>query len=76
MAPLLDDQVLTFPATRVGNPRFVTLLLDPQLTSTFVSLKTDAPAYFELASDKQPTFCPHLTLVPPAQRTYVHIRYN
>lgn len=66
---------LTFAKTAPGHPKYLVLTISQQNTNTPVTLTTDAPDHFQLASDSHPNFAPSLTLVPSAKGTYVHVRY-
>lgn len=71
----VSSPALTFPGTAARRSQFRVLTVAQQGTDTPVTLTTDAPEYFQLASDDRPGFAPTLTLTPPASGVYVHVRY-
>jgi hypothetical protein len=66
---------LTFAGASPDKPGFRVIAIAQRGSSEPVTLTTDAPAYFQLASDSHPAFAPSLTLTPSPLGTYVHIRY-
>lgn len=70
-----ENTSLTFPGTGIGQPRFQVLTLGQEYTNIPVTLTTNAPAHFQLASDARPQFAPSLTLTPPPEGAHVHVRY-
>ena len=66
---------LTFAGASPDKPDFRVIAIAQRGSSEPVTLTTDAPAYFQLASDSHPAFAPSLTLTPSPVGTYVHIRY-
>ena len=74
-ALLVSEPVLTFAGTAPGEPSFQVLTIAQQRSNAPVTLTTDAPDYFQFASDSQPAFAPSLTLTPSPVGTYVHVRY-
>ncbi|GAB3641404.1 hypothetical protein [Spirosoma arcticum] len=75
--PLLtvSQPALTFIGASPDKPDFRVIAIAQRGSSEPVTLTTDAPAYFQLASDNHPAFSPSLTLTPSPVGTYVHIRY-
>lgn len=75
--PLLQINTyeLVFPTKAVGRPHFMTFTLAQQHADTPVTISTDSPELFQLASDSRPAFAPSLTLIPPPKATYIHVRY-
>lgn len=75
--PLLtiSELALTFPSTSPGIPKFAVLTITQQYTDESVTISSDAPDYFQLASDKHPNYSHTLTLKPALIGTYVHVRY-
>lgn len=71
----VSSSVLTFPDTTAGQPQFQVLTLVQEAAETPVTLTTDAPDFFHLASDERPQFAPNLTLTPRPEGTHVHVRY-
>ncbi|GAB4024872.1 hypothetical protein [Spirosoma koreense] len=71
----ISTSSLVFESTRSGTPAFQVVRLTQQ-TSEPVTLTTDTPDYFQLASDSRPTFASSLTLVPSPTGSYVHVRYQ
>ena len=72
---LVNQPVVTFPGTSPGKPSFRVITIAQQGPGTPVTLTTDAPDYFQLASDSHPAFASSLTLTPSPVGTYVHVRY-
>lgn len=66
---------MTFGATTPGQARFLVLRLTQTHAASAITLMTDAPEQFQLASDSRPAFGSSLTLTPPAGGAYVHVRY-
>ena len=66
---------LTFTGASPDKPDFRVIAIAQRGSSEPVTLTTDAPAYFQLASDSHPAFAPSLTLTPSPVGTYVHVRY-
>jgi hypothetical protein len=66
---------LTFRQMESDKASFLLFTIAQQQADTPVILTTDAPEYFQLASDSRPIFGPTLTLVPSLTGTYVHVRY-
>lgn len=75
--PLLSvsEPLPAFARTEAGKPSYVVLTIAQQYTNVPVTLTTDAPEYFQLASDNRPVFAPALTLSPSPTGAHVHIRY-
>lgn len=71
----LSEPLPSFAQTLPGKPSYLVLTIAQQHTNAPVTLATDAPEYFQLASDSRPVFLPDLTLTPSATGTHVHIRY-
>lgn len=67
---------LTFASTSPNKASFLIVTIDPQSTDIPLKLTTDAPEYFQLASDSRPIFLPDLNLAPSSTGTSVHIRYS
>lgn len=76
-APLLtvSESLLTFPSTSPGTPKFAVLTIAQQHANELITISSDAPDYFQLASDKYPNYTHTLTLQPMPMGTYVHVRY-
>ena len=70
-----SEPLPAFARTSPGKPSFLILTIAQQYTNAPVMLSTDAPEYFQLASDSRPVFLPDLTLVPSPTGTHVHLRY-
>lgn len=76
LSPLVvSHSSLAFADTSPGRPSFLILTLSQQYAQSPVTITTDAPNYFQFASDSRPTFAPELTLTPSPAGTYVHVRY-
>lgn len=73
---IVSTDALLFPKTAPGKVRSMILTISQQHTDTPVTLTTDTPERFQLASDSRPAFGPSLTIVPSPTGTYVHIRYT
>ncbi|AUD02591.1 hypothetical protein [Spirosoma pollinicola] len=71
----VSDSVLTIMQSSADRPGFGLLTIAQTNANTPVSISTDSPDYFLLASDSRPTFGPSILVVPSATGTYVHIRY-
>lgn len=71
----VSQSTLTFAGSSPGKPAFQVLTIAQQPADAPVTLTTDTPDYFQLASDRQPAFAPSLTLVPSPTGTHVHVRY-
>ncbi|MBD2701417.1 hypothetical protein IC229_12265 [Spirosoma sp. BT702] len=75
-AALMGDQpTLTFAPTPSGKPSFLIVTITPQQAGETVTLTTDAPDVFQIASDSRPKFGSALTFTPSTTGTYVHVRY-
>ena len=72
----VSQPALAFARTAPGKPSFLVLTVAQHHTDAPVTLTTDAPELFQLASDSRPVFSPALTLTPSAIGTYVHVRYS
>jgi hypothetical protein len=70
-----SEQALAFPATPAGKPQFKTFTIEQKQANSPVTLTTNDPDNFQLASDSHPNFAPSLTLNPPIGRTHIHVRY-
>lgn len=71
----VNESALTFPSTPPGTPKFVVLTIAQQHANDLITITSDAPDYFQLASDKYPNFNHTLSLQPTPMGTYVHVRY-
>lgn len=71
----ISEPLPVFARTVAGKPSYLVLTLAQQYTNAPVTVTTDSPDYFLLASDSRPTFLPALTLIPSATGTHVHVRY-
>ncbi len=71
----VSHSALTFAPTSPGKPSFLILTVAQQHADSPITLTTDAPDYFQLASDRYPNFASSLTLVPSPAGTYIHVRY-
>ncbi|MFD2937174.1 hypothetical protein [Spirosoma flavum] len=71
----VSEPVLTFATTSSGKPSFLVMTVKQQHSDSPVTLSTDAPDYFQLASDSRPYFASTLTLTPSPTGSYVHVRY-
>ncbi len=71
----VSDSLLTITQSATDRPGFGLLTIAQTNANTPVTITTDLPDYFLLASDSRPTFGPTLLLLPSATGTYVHIRY-
>ena len=75
--PNVNTSELLFVQTTTNKPVFSVLQIkQPGITSS-VTLTTDAPEYFQFATDDYPIFLSSLTLTPDVinKGVYVHIRY-
>ena len=70
-----SQQTLVFDQAGADRPSFNVFSVSQQHTDLPLTLTTDAPAYFQLAADDSPRFLPELTLIPPINSTYIHVRY-
>ena len=71
----ISQPSLTFAPTAPGKPSFLIFTLAQPYTGAPVTLTTDAPNYFQFASDSRPNFGPTLTLTTSSAGTHVHVRY-
>ncbi|MCX6219261.1 hypothetical protein [Spirosoma sp.] len=71
----INKSTLTFTQTAVDKPCFLLLTVAQLHAASPVTIETDAPDHFLLATDDQPTYKPRLTFVPSPEGTYVHVRY-
>ncbi|MVM30432.1 hypothetical protein GO755_10340 [Spirosoma sp. HMF4905] len=71
----INQPALTFSPTLPGSPSFKIITVWFQQSDKPITLSTDAPEHFQLASDSHPNFAPTLTLTPAVVGTYVHVRY-
>ncbi len=72
---LVSHPALTLVQRAADKPVFSVLAIAQQHADTPVTLSTDEPDYFQLASDSRPAFGSTLTFVPPPTGAYVHVRY-
>ncbi|MBD2752278.1 hypothetical protein [Spirosoma validum] len=72
----VSESVLSFSRASPDKPSFMVLTIAQQSSTEPVTLTTDAPEYFQFASDSRPAFLPTLTLMPASLGTYVHVRYS
>ena len=72
---IISQSELSFVQTAPNKPHFLLLTIAQKGVDTPVTLTTDAPEYFQLATDSRPAFLPALTLTPSATGTHVHVRY-
>ncbi|WP_425290739.1 hypothetical protein [Spirosoma linguale] len=72
----INKSTLTFTQTAVDKPCYLLLNVAQLHADSPVTIETDAPDHFLLATDDQPTYKPKLTFVPSPEGTYVHIRYR
>jgi hypothetical protein len=72
---MVSHPMLTFARTSPGRPAFIVLTIAQQHADTPVTLSTDAPDQFQVATDDRPGFSPDLTFTPSLTGTYVHVRY-
>lgn len=72
----VSHPTLIFPQTSPGKPSFMVLTIAQQPGNAPVTLTTDAPDYFLLASDNRPAFSPTLSFTPSVAGAYVHVRYS
>lgn len=75
-ALLLSAQALSFAPTAPGKLTHLIFTITQQNADTPVTLTTDAPEQFQLASDSRPVFAPGLTFTPSATGTNVHVRFS
>ncbi|GAB3801686.1 hypothetical protein GCM10028819_29450 [Spirosoma humi] len=66
---------LSFTQTASDNSAYLLLTISQQPVDTPITLTTDLPAYFQLASDSRPYYSPTLTVVSPARKFHVHVRF-
>jgi len=66
---------LSFIQTASDKPAYLLLTITQQVVDTPITLTTDAPTYFQLASDSRPYYSPTLTVVSSARKFHVHVRY-
>ncbi|GAB4012824.1 hypothetical protein GCM10028808_30210 [Spirosoma migulaei] len=71
----VSQSKLTFSPTALGKPSFLVFTITPQQADASVTLTTDAPEFFQLASNSRPNFGPVLTVKPSTNGTFVHLRY-
>lgn len=71
----ISHSELSFTQTASDKPAYLLLTITQQLVDTPITLTTDAPAYFQLATDSRPYYSPTLTVVSPARKFHVHVRY-
>ena len=71
----VSQSTLTFAGASPDKPGFQVLTIAQQPADAPVTLTTDTPDYFQLASDRQPAFASSLTLTPSPAGTHVHVRY-
>ncbi|WP_018618502.1 hypothetical protein [Spirosoma luteum] len=75
--PNVNTSELLFVQTTTNKPVFLVLQIKQQGITSSVTLTTDAPEYFQFATDDYPIFLSSLTLTPDVinRGVYVHIRY-
>lgn len=73
---IISESALSFSQTAPDKPSFAILTIAQQHSKEPVTLTTDAPDYFQLASDSRPAFLPTLTVMPSPIGVYVHVRYS
>ena len=72
---IVSHPKLTFVQRTADKPVFCVLAIAQQNIDTPITISTDEPDYFQLASDSRPAFAPTLTFIPPPSGAYVHVRY-
>jgi hypothetical protein len=72
----VSQAVVRFPWILPNKQKFSLLKISQRHASTPITLTTNAPEQFQLASDDRPAFLSKLTFTPSATGTYVHIRYT
>ena len=72
---LVSRPTLTFEQRTGDKPVFSILTIAQKNADTPVTLSTDDPDHFQLASDSRPAFGSTLTFIPPPAGSYVHLRY-
>lgn len=72
---IVNPLVLTFTQRKADKPVFSIVTIAQQHADTPITLSTDEPDYFQLASDSRPAFGPTLTLTPLPSGAFVHVRY-
>lgn len=81
LAPVLpaaltvSQSALSFTGATPEKPVFQVLTLAQRYSDQPVTLTTDAPGHFQLASDSQPGFASSLTFIPLPTGSHVHVRY-
>ena len=71
----ISHSELSFTQTAGDKPVYLLLTITQPLVDTPITLTTDTPAYFQLASDSHPYYGSTLTVVSSARTFYVHVRY-
>jgi len=71
----ISQSALSFTQTASDKPAYLLLTITQPLVDAPITLTTDAPAYFQLASDSRPYFGSTLTVESSASKFHVHIRY-
>lgn len=66
---------LLFAKTPPGETTFRVFTLAQHHADTPVTITTDAPELFQLASDSRPAYAPSITLTPSETGTHIHVRY-
>ncbi|GAB3702692.1 hypothetical protein GCM10027592_32360 [Spirosoma flavus] len=66
---------LSFASATFGKPAFRVLTVTQQNSDKVVTISTDSPENYQLASDTNPTFTSALTLTPSPVGTHIHVRY-
>ncbi|SOD92056.1 hypothetical protein [Spirosoma fluviale] len=71
----ISQSTLIFTQATVDKPCYLLLTVAQQYADSPVTIETDSPDHFLLATDDQPIYKPKLTFVPSPEGTYVHVRY-
>ncbi|GAB3724164.1 hypothetical protein GCM10028816_14430 [Spirosoma lituiforme] len=72
----ISHSTLSFIQTASDKPAYLLLTITQQLVDTPVTFTMDDDsAYFQLASDSRPYYGPTLTVISPAQKFHVHVRF-
>ncbi|GAB3917107.1 hypothetical protein [Larkinella terrae] len=72
----VPEQTLVLPRTIPGECSYLILKIDSQDHHIPLTLRSDAPVYFQLAADLRSTFKAHLTFNFSPEQSQVYLRYS
>lgn len=71
----LSTTVIDFHPVKVSKPEFALLTVQPDATVKSISIHSDRPELFQIASDQYPDYRANSRIEASNKITYIHIRY-